>query len=285
MIWESSLSTEPRVELTRYFCLSATRNRQYDEAEACIQLLDNVAATKSMAAFLRADLLEHKKEFVSAITEYEKSIELNKGKDSRLERTYRPLIRCILMSPQPDYSLAEKYALDWIRLRKTIFSLMALARVYLRWKHLGRQHKREVPADIDKRYVEALAVLEREPGVGSAHFELKAEEAELSSNFKDALDYMDRAINADPRFELRVERWRLMARAGTSMAEQVLDELHSARNNLEYRSNWRPFLPNLAETYALALKNLSRGFGGVNTFASELTNKEIGVIVARVKRS
>jgi tetratricopeptide (TPR) repeat protein len=275
-----------RNELVRYFCLSAIQNHKYKEAEICIMSLDGVYETKYIAAFLRGYLFERQRNFISAISEYKFAIELNTGKERRLELTYRPLIRCILASPRPDFELAERYAISWLRLRKTVFSLMAIARIYLHWKYLGIKFQRNVPESIDKHYGEALAALERHPGVGSAHFELKAEEAEISGDFNSAIDYMDKAVQADPRFELRCERWRLMAKSPKlGVADRALIELNTARNNIEYQSNWLPFLPTLAETYAIALKATGRALGGLNTFAPELQGDEIGAIVNRVNRS
>jgi tetratricopeptide (TPR) repeat protein len=286
--YESRLefASASRVELTRYYCLSATRNRKYLESESCINILENVHSTKGMAAFLRADLLEHKRQFAEAIAEYKNSLELNKGNESRLERTYRPLVRCILASPRPDFALAERYAKKWLELRVTIFSLMAVARVYLHWKYHGVFHGREVPRDIDSLYLAALRQLENDPGVGGSHFELKAEEASFSGDFDGAVAYMDEAIQVNPRFELRSTRWRLMARSGvTDLMQRSLTELVAAKNNADFKSNWHPFLPALAETYARSLKGLGRPLGEVNAFATELANDEIGGIVARIKRS
>lgn len=282
----AEFASASRTELIRYFCLSATRNRKYENAKKCIDLLDGAYQTKGMASFLRADLLEYQGDFLGAINEYKHSIELNTGKENRLERTYRPLIRCILSSPRPDFAQAESYAVKWLRLRQSVFSLKALPRVYLRWKYLGPTYQRDVPADIDRRYGDALANLERDPGVGSAHFELKAEEAKFSGDFKGAFEYMNKAIEADPRFELRSERWRLMANSGRAeFVDRVLQELDAARNNHEYRANWVPFLPALAETYAIALKSAGGPLGKLNTFAPQLSNDEIGPIIAKVNRS
>ena len=275
-----------RAELTRYFCLSATRNRKYEETERCITELARTYQTTGMAAFLRADLLEHQQKFIEAISEYTTSLHFNRGKDSRLERTYRPLIRCILYTQSPDFEVANKYANEWIGLRRSVFSLMSRARVYLHWKYRGVSSQRKVPASIDGLYKDALADLENDPGVGSAHFELKAEEAEFSGDFVGALDYMTKAIEADPRFELRSERWRLMAKShAPGFAELAINELNLARNNSEYRSNWIPFLPNLAETYAIALSATAHPLGALNAFAPELQSDEIRAIVNRVRRS
>lgn len=97
---------------------------------------------------------------------------------------------------------------------------------------------------------------------------------------------MDKAVNADPsRFELRSERWLMMAKSGVKeIAEQTLRELDAARHNLEYRSNWEPFLFSLAESYAKSLKAAGQPMGKLNVFAPELANDEIGRIVARLKK-
>lgn len=162
---------------------------------------------------------------------------------------------------------------------------MALARVYLHWKYRGYHADREVPSNIDELYGSALADLEAHPGVGSAYFEIRAEEAEFEGDFNGALDYMNKAIEADPRFELLIERWRLMAKSGgRELGEKALRELQDARSNPEYKSNWIPFLTLLAENFALALKAANLPLGSLNTFAPELSDGEIGQIIARVNR-
>jgi hypothetical protein len=181
--------------------------------------------------------------------------------------------------------LAERYAQDWIRLRRTVFSLMALARLYLHWKYKGIRADREIPESIDELYSSALADLEAHPGVGSAHFELRAEQAEFEGDFEGALDYMNKAIQADPRFELRCERWRLMAKWGDrELGEQALRELEAAKCNPEYKSNWLPFLPVLAYTFALALDAARHPLGNLNTFAPELSDGEIRQIITQVRQ-
>jgi len=277
--------TASRVELTRYFALSAIQNRKFGEAEECIASLDKVFSTKDMAECLRAEIHEHKGEYFDAIEHYERAIKLNDGKNSRLERTYRPIIKCILATNKPDFDRANRYAMEWLALRETIFSLSASARVYLNWKYRGFASGREVPENIDALYRDALTALKRAPGVGSAHFEIKAEEAEFSGKFDDALTYMEEAIAADPRFELRGERWRLMSRTGSKdLARRVITELSEARHNPEFSANWAPFLPMLAESYARALKVTGRPFGELNQFCPELTGEEVANIITRAKR-
>lgn len=278
----AEFSNTSRVELIRYFCLSAVRNRKYSEAEICINLLDGVHTTKAIAAFLRADLHEYKREFVEAVKEYERALALNQGKDSRLERTYRPLIRCILATQKPNFENAEQHARNYLKLRQTVFSLVAVARVYLHWKYRAKEYGHPVPANIDSLFQGALVNLERDPGVGSAHYEMLSEEAEFAGDFPQAIAYMDQAVAADGRFQLRGERWRLMVKSSDkNIAEQALREMDTARNDEELRNNWLSILPMLAETYARALRACGQPISKVNTFAPELSSDEIGRIIGR----
>lgn len=273
-----------KVEIIRYFCLSATRNRKFPEAEACIQLLNGVHTTKAMAAFLQADLHEYKYEFLEAIGEYERALKLNTGKDSRLERTYRPLIRCILGTSRPDFRKAERHAISYKKLRRTVFSLSSLARVYLNWKYRSDIDNRP-PEDIDKRLLEAFTDLENHPGVGSAYYELRSEEAEFAGDFPLAIDYMDQAVAADGRFQLLSERWRLMIRSGDkSIAEQVLRELDQSRSIDELKNNWSLIVSGLAESYVRALRISGEPLARVNAFAPELSSSEIGRIIGQSNR-
>jgi len=281
----SEFTTTSRNELIRYYCLSATRTRRFDEADAAIQLLENVHTTKGMAIFLRADKLEYQRKFIEAVQEYERSLKLNQGMNARLERTYRPLVRCILAANWPNFVKAEKYALASLGIRETIFSLMTLARVYLHWKYEGPMNTRySVPDDLGQRYQDALVNVKNDPGGEGAYYRLKAEEASFERDWPAAVDHLEKAIEADPRFEVRAERWRLMARSeGTDLPQQAITELEQAKQNPEYRNFWPTFLPGLAQSYALALKNSGQPTAKVNTFAPELTAAQLGGIITQAR--
>ncbi|MGS0646010.1 tetratricopeptide repeat protein [Komagataeibacter melomenusus] len=273
-----------RVEIIRYYCLSATRLRDYPEAQKCIELLGNDYRTNAMAAFLRGNLYESKGEYTQAIECYEQALDLNQGRNSRLEHTYRPLIATILRTQRPDFRKAEGYALAHVHLRRTIFSLMSLARVYLHWKYRGAEVGRDAPTDIDQRYGNALNDLANHPGVDSAHFEICAEEAEFNGNPTGALTYMDQAVAADPRPLLRNERWKMMARLGDQqIAKQVIQEMDQAKANKDFAGNWNVLLPMLAKTYARALKMAGEPMGRLNQFALGLPDAEVGSIIAKMR--
>lgn len=272
-----------RVEIIRYYCLSATRLGNYPTAEECIRLLTNDHRTKAIAAFLRGNVHEKKGENFDAIDWYQKALELNFGKDRRLEHTYRPLIACILRTPKPDFSSAETNARAYVKLRRTIFSLMSLARVYLQWKYRGAEAGRNVPRDIDKLFGDAFDELASHPGVGSAHFELRAEQAIFEEDFIGALEYMNEAVAADPRPLLKNERWKLMARhGGRQIADQVLREMDQAKASQLFLGNWNVLLPTLAETYARALKAAGKPIGLLNQFAVGMTDADVGRIIGKV---
>lgn len=277
-----------RMEIDRYFCLAATRMRKYDVADSCIQRLRTDHRSKPIAAFLKADLYEYQRQFSEAISAYEEALRLNSDKDRRLEFIYRPLIRCILRSNRPDYERAELIGKKYTDLKRTVFSLSAVARIYLEWKYLGPRVGRDVPPNIDELYRDALGNLEDYPGAGAAPFELYAEEGKFTGDFGSAFEHMNQAINIAPdRFQLRDARWRLMVESGRSdLASEVVKELNEARNNPAYEGIWPSYIGSLAETYVRALHQSGQPQALVNGFAPELQDGgELGGIIARARRA
>jgi len=180
---------------------------------------------------------------------------------------------------------AEGYGLNYLSLRQTVFSLMSLVRVYLRWKYRGEAAGREVPGDIDDRLAAALHDLENHPGGLSAWYEMKAEQAELNGDFKGAVVFIEKAIEVAPRSQLKYKRWLLMV--GTrelEFANRVIEELGVAKNDPDFRGNWQGNLPRLVDVYVRALRSANRPHALVNTFAPELPSSEIGKIIGRSKK-
>ncbi|MNV74939.1 hypothetical protein D3C71_1681950 [compost metagenome] len=98
---------------------------------------------------------------------------------------------------------------------------------------------------------------------------------------------MDQAIIMDPdRFQLRSERWRIMARSGTKrIAIQALRELDQAKKNTAYAAVWPSYIDSLADTYVRLLHTDGQSLNLVNAFAPELQQgRELGRIIARVRR-
>ena len=276
-----------RIEIDRYFCLAATRMRKYPQSEDCIKKLNSDHRSKPIAAFLKADLFEYRRDFPSAIDAYESALALNKDKNRRQEFIYRPLVRCILSTWNPDFSRAERYAKASINLKRTVFSLASLARVYLHWKYKGPQVGHEVPDNIDMLYRNALDNLEKDPGAGAAPFELYAEEAEFTGNVNEAITNMDQAILMDAdRFQLRAERWQMMVRLGDrKVAQQALHELDTARQKPEFEAIWPTYVHALAETYVRGLLAAGQSVNLVNGFAPELQpSGELGQIISSARR-
>jgi tetratricopeptide (TPR) repeat protein len=276
-----------RMEIDRYFCLSATRMRKYAESEACISRLNADNRSKPFAAFLTADLHEYKREFPEAVRAYGQALELNRDKERRREFIYRPMIRCMLASWNPDFARAEALAKAYVVLKRTLFSLSSLARVYLHWQHRELQVGREPPQNIESLYQDALRALEVAPGAGAEPFELYAEEAEFTGDFTKALEYMDQAIHLAPdRFQLRAEKWRLMAASKhVDVAAQAVRELDAARRDRAFEAIWSSYIHSLAETYARALVASGQPIAIVNSFAPELQQTgELGQIIIRSRR-
>ncbi|WP_374393983.1 tetratricopeptide repeat protein [Tabrizicola sp.] len=277
-----------KVEIDRYFCLTATRMRKYSEAEACITRLEADHRSKPIAAFLAADLHEYQRNFPEAIKAYERAISLNRDKNRRLEYIYRPLVRCILASWKPDFEKAERYAKIYVGLKRTVFSLSALANVYLEWKFRRDKSNDPVPDNIDSLFENALGDLERHPGADAAPFEIYAKEAEFTGDFPAAIESMDQAIRLDPeRFQLKAERWRMMASFGESVAAaQAVRELDEARGQPSNEAIWPSYVNALTETYVRALLSSGQPVALANGFAPELqASGELGQIIARVRRN
>lgn len=276
-----------RMEIDRYFCLASTRMRRYRIATSCINRLNADHRSKPISVFLQADLHDYKREYPEAIKKYEEALKLNSDKHRRQEFIYRPLIKCILRSKRPDYERAAKLAKDYIALKRTVFSLVSLARVFLEWKYLGIKAGREIPTDIDQLYLDALAKLENDPGAGAAPFELYADEARFTGDFKSALEHMNQAINLAPdRFQLRDVRWRLMVESGRKdLAALVVRELSDARTNPKFEGIWPSYVDSLTETYVRALMASEQSLALANNFAPELQDGgELGRIIARMRK-
>lgn len=276
-----------RREVDRYYALTAIRLGEFDRAETCITRLGSDIRTLPIKTFLEANLAEHRRDFGEAIRKYEEALGQNSGKDQRREHIWRPLIRCILVSRYPDYDKAERHALDYVRHKRTVFSLFSLARVYLHWWHKGAAQGKAVPDDIADLYADAIEDLERHPGSGAAPFELYAEEAEFTGDYGAALGHMDGAIAAAPdRFELRSERWQLMARSGdVATAARAVREMNQTRHENLFADVWPAYLPALAETHTRALIASGQPAQLVNNFAPELqVGGALGRIIARVQR-
>lgn len=281
-----SFKDASRMELVRYFGLSCVRNHKYPEADECIRILLGDHRSKDIGIFISAFKLEQENKFIEAANEYEKALESAGTNNYRKEKIYRPLISCILNSPRPDFARAETHALRFVAIKESIFSMMSLARIYLRWWYRGAEAGRDVPDDVWDGYLEWLGRLERDPGVGSAFAEMKAEEEEFKSDFPAALVWMESALLAERRFELRLERWKLMSRSGdATMAKQAVGELEAARTMPEFASNWPAYLSGLTEAYAWAMK-VAGSFSQqrLGQFASSLEGKELARIVNKVNR-
>jgi len=157
-----------RMEVVRYFALAAIRVREYNDVDQCITILNSDHRSHDVAAFVEAFQEENKGHYVSAVRFYQEALKgaLLSNQDRRLERIYRPLINCILKSPRPDFQLAEKYAVKNVNLRKTLFSLTILARLYLDWQYSKPQPNVEERDRIRALYEDALEDLRTDAGGG-----------------------------------------------------------------------------------------------------------------------
>lgn len=278
-----SFSQASRTELLRYFGLASIRTGDSNDIETCISLLNSDYKSKEIASYLEAFRLEVQQRFKDAKDKYEEALKLNQGKGSRLERIYRPLIKCILLTGQPDFGLAESYAKDWEKVRQTVFSKHALCRVYLQWIHAGPTARNPVPADLNNRYHTALRDLEAHPGGTGAYHEVLAEDAELRGQPELAVGELEKAIANDDRFELRLKRWQIMARS-KEMSVTALSELEALKADPRQAAFRDSHLKGLVEIFVTAMLTSIYSAQRLNKFASPLGSREIGAIVSKAKR-
>ncbi|ODT70462.1 MAG: hypothetical protein ABS75_12545 [Pelagibacterium sp. SCN 63-23] len=278
-----SFSQASKIELIRYFGLSSIRVSNDADIDACILLLNSNRKSQEIASYLEGFKLERAHKYHDAKSKYEEALRLNQDKDSRLERIYRPLIKCILLTRYPDYGLAQKYAFAWGKVRQTVFSKHALCRIYLLWGQADEDSRDPKPKDLAQLYDQALSDLKAHPGGTGAYHEVLAEAAELEGDVESAVRELGAAIGVDGRFELRLKRWQLMAN-NKKLSPTVLLELEELKGNPADAISREIHLKGLVEIFATALLHGINSPQRLNRFASPLGSRDIGAIVSRVKR-
>lgn len=278
----ASFSQASRIELLRYFGLAAIRTGNSDDVDACISLLNGDFRSKEIASFLEAFRLEVQHRYSEAKKKYEEALRLNQGLANRLERIYRPLIKCILLTNFPDFRLAERYALDWGKVRQTVFTKHALCRTYLIWIHQATLRV-PVPADLNTRYDRALSDLKAHPGGTGTYHEVLAEQAKLEGKLDIAVAELEKAFAIDDRFELQLQRWQIMAR-DREMSSIAISELEALRADAKQAAFRDIHMKELVDIFVTAMSNGVYSAQRLNRFAVGLKSSEIGKIVNRVRR-
>lgn len=278
-----TFSRESRIELLRYFGLAAVRTGNDDDVKVCITLLKSDRNSREIAPYLEAFSLENDRKYLEAKGKYEEALRLNEGKGNRLERIYRPLIKCILLTRHPDFNLARDYAIAWGKVKQTVFTKHSLCRIYLLWQHQAPSSSHAVPADLRKRYDDALLDLFEHPGGMGAYHEVLAEAAELDGKPSDAVSELEKAIEIDDRFEVRLKRWQIMARE-KEMAAEALSELEGLKSDPSKAVLRETHLKSLVEIFVTGMDHDRYSPQRLNKFAAPLPGREIASIVSRFKR-
>ena len=149
--------------------------------------------------------------------------------------------------------------------------------------HAGSSLRNPAPADLPKRYEDALSDLKSHPGGTGAYHEVLAENAELKGALDVAVAELETAIATDGRFEIRLKRWQLMAR-DKGMSKNALSELEGLKTDGRQAAFRDVHLKGLVEIFVTAMQNGIHSAQRLNRFAAPLTSREIGAIVSKVKR-
>lgn len=257
----SKFQLPAQLEVCRYFGLAAVRAHSAEDIDVAINALRGMRGGSDLVEYLLGYRAEIDRRFIDAMHHYSEALRAAQSQRSREReaRVLRPLINCILRSPQPNFDRAEQLAIRAVEINKTVFSLLNQAKVLV-----NRSYRDRYLDDIGKdavweRYLVALEVLERDPGGAAAYAEIRAEEAQLTKDWSEAINWMDHAISVDSRFENRLRRWKIMVRSKDSaLCGTVVEEIDRVFENPMFRPDVLIFKIHLIEAFAMAQKVLGR---------------------------
>lgn len=241
------------IEVARFYCLSAIRLHNQDAAIAeGLTFLRSRHQGQSMANFLEGEKLRIETRFDDALPYFSRAQEAAKANKERYreERILRPYLDSILNSRRPNLQKAKELADRSVQLNKTFFSLYMRTRVYLR---LWQQSPTDAQAEA--AYIGVLTELQRQPGAASFYAQARAEEYEVFGDYERAIAWMKEALDASPRFDLRLRLWGTQMRSNDKAElDQVISDIERVCADPASRSETSSFALPIAERYARALK-------------------------------
>lgn len=276
------------LEVCRYLGLAAVRVHHTENIAAAIAALRTLPGGHELVDYLRgyqADLAHH---FLDAVRHYSDALKAAQthGSRDREARILRPLIKCILHTPQPNFERAELLSRKAVEINKTIFSLLSLARVLLNRTYRDPYLNDEGKDLVWDRYLTSLEALQNHTGAASAYAEIRADEAQFTEDWDDAVQWMNQAIAADSRFENRLRRWKIMIRSkNPTHCQDAANEIEDVFANPQFRADVALFKVPLLEALAMAQKVLGRtGNYRIDQFGQGLGSATKARIIRDVNR-
>lgn len=243
------------MEVARFYCLSAIRLRNQESAiQEALLFLRSRHQGQSMADFLEGERLRYDHQYDDAIKYFAKAQATAKANRERYreERILRPYLESILRTRHPNLKKAKELADRNVSLNRTFFSLAIRVRVYLNLWVNAAPADRE---DAKVAYLSVLKELEKQPGAFTFYAQARAEEAEAFGEFEEAIDWMRQAVDASPRFELRLSLWGIFLRSNERDQRIILiKEIEDFCADPSNRADLASFAMPIADRYARALK-------------------------------
>jgi len=223
--------------------------------------------------------------FIDAMHHYSDALR-STGTREREARVLRPLINCILRTPKPNYDRAEELAYRAVEINRTNFSLFNLAKVLIHRTYRDPYLNEEGKDAVWSRYEAALESLKSHAGSASSYAEIRAEEAQLVEDWKDAIEWMGQAIAADSRIENRLRRWKIMIRSKVpEYCRLAVEEIERHFTDPSVRADVAIFRVPMLEAMAMGQKVLGNtGNYRVDQFGQGLGGEAKARIIREVGR-
>ncbi len=286
--FRSTFGRTARTEVCRYLGLAAVRVHHPGNIAAAIAALLAQNGGQELVDYLRGFEAEMSKHFLDAIGHYSDALRAAQAHGSRdwEARILRPLINCILRMPRPDFKRGEQLAYRAVEINRTVFSLLNHAKVLVNRCYRDPNLDDTGKDQVWERYLVALEALENHPGSASACAEVRADEAELTDEWDAAVQWMNQAIDADPRFENRLRRWKIMIRSkSTAYCREAIDEIQRVFVDSKFKADVTLFKVPLVEALAMAQKVLGHpGNYSVDQYGQGLGSTTKARIIREVQR-
>lgn len=277
-----------QLEVSRYLGLVAVRVHHSDDVARAIAALRAKHGGQELVDYLLGFQDELSHQFLNAVHHYSDALRAAQthGSREREARILRPLIKCILHTPQPNFERAEQLASRAVDINRTVFSLLNHARVLLNRTYRDPYLDEEGKDRVWDRYLVSLEALKRDRGAESAYAEVRADEAVFTGDWGDAVHWMNQAIAAAPRFENQLRRWKIMIRSKIlTHCQEASDEIERVFSDPQFKPDLALFKVPLLEALAMAQKVTGHiGNYRVDQYGQGLGSAEKARIVGIVNR-
>jgi hypothetical protein len=207
----SEFGVTTKVEIARYFGLTAVRLHEESDLQLAIDFLSASAPGKGIASYLKGFQCQLGLQYTDAVQHFAEAHEAAKKENNtqRQMHTSRALVNAIRKSHKPNYRYAVQLARDAARKADTWFAQQSLAEACL--DQLHKDQNTLTCGDEDEllnTYERALDKLVNNPAAGSAATIVEAYEYELTQDYESA-ELLLSSLKSPVRVEDTFRLWRV----------------------------------------------------------------------------